>query len=58
MAYRRICEDCHGVGRVPLIRGIHMKKVCKHCNGTGSQFSYRLQEFRIGWEMGEELIFK
>ncbi|WP_203362653.1 hypothetical protein [Bacillus sp. REN10] len=58
MAYRRICEDCYGIGRVPLIRGIRMKKSCKQCNGTGSQLSYRMQDVRIGWEIGEELIFK
>ncbi|WP_156187011.1 hypothetical protein [Bacillus sp. FJAT-27231] len=58
MTHRRVCTECNGLGRVPLIRGFLISKVCQHCHGFGNHSAYRFQSPSLGSEFSQEFTYK
>ncbi|MBM7649818.1 DnaJ-class molecular chaperone [Bacillus ectoiniformans] len=59
MAYKRVCEECNGLGRSPLTRGsFFWQRGCKSCSGTGVLFDYRFPIETVGSEFGEDFTYK
>lgn len=48
MTHRRVCTECNGLGRVPLVRGFLNGKVCRQCEGLGVYRMYPLPASLLG----------